>query len=65
MCRTPRWPRRAVSRRSAARLAGLVDLSAAGRLRIQIRDSYPLERAVDAHRDVGTGHGQGKVVLTP
>ncbi|OAA20848.1 Zn-dependent oxidoreductase, NADPH:quinone reductase [Frankia sp. EI5c] len=57
-----RWLR---SQRSAARLAALVDLYVRGRLRVQLRHAYPLERAADAHRDVGTGHGRGKVVLTP
>ena len=52
------------SRRSAARLGELVDLVASGELRITVRRTYPLERAADAHRDVGTGHGRGKVVLT-
>jgi NADPH:quinone reductase-like Zn-dependent oxidoreductase len=50
--------------RSAARLAELAGLHAEGRLRMHIRASYPLERAADAHRDVGSGHGRGKVVLT-
>ncbi|MFF1560763.1 NADP-dependent oxidoreductase [Streptomyces sp. NPDC058279] len=50
--------------RSAARLAELVDLYEAGRLTVHLRATYPLERAADAHRDVETGHGRGKVVLT-
>ncbi len=50
--------------RSAARLAELADLHTRGRLRVHVRATYPLERAADAHRDVETGHGRGKVVIT-
>ncbi|WP_462203482.1 NADP-dependent oxidoreductase [Frankia sp. CcWB3] len=53
------------SKRSAARLSELVGLYTRGQLKIGLRQAYPLERAADAHRDVGTGHGRGKVVLTP
>lgn len=35
-----------------------------GVLRITIRTTFPLEKMVDAHRDVETGHGRGKVVIT-
>ncbi|MGW1818502.1 NADP-dependent oxidoreductase [Streptomyces sp. NPDC002125] len=51
------------SRRSAARLAGLVSLYAQGVLRIHVRATYRLEEAAAAHRDVESGHGRGKVVL--
>ncbi len=50
--------------RSAARLAELVKLYEEGALTLHIRAAYPLERAADAHRDVGSGHGRGKVVIT-
>lgn len=53
------------SRRSAERLADLVGLYVSGQLRIEIRRTYPLASAVDAHREVGTRHGRGKVVLIP
>lgn len=49
--------------RSAARLAELADLHTRGRLRIHVRETYPLDRAADAHRDVESGHGRGKVVI--
>ncbi len=49
--------------RSAARLAELAGLYAEGRLRIHVRGSYPLERAADAHREIETGHGRGKIVI--
>ncbi|WP_395296101.1 NADP-dependent oxidoreductase [Kitasatospora hibisci] len=53
------------AQRSAARLAELVELWEAGGLRVEIAAAFPLERAADAHRTVGTGHVRGKVVLTP
>jgi len=34
-----------------------------GALAVTIRAHYPLDRAADAHRDVGGGHGWGKVVI--
>lgn len=52
------------SKRSAQRLTELARLYDEGALKIQLRKAYPLEQAADAHRDVGTGHGRGKVVLT-
>ncbi|WP_415975969.1 NADP-dependent oxidoreductase [Rhodococcus sp. 077-4] len=51
------------SDRSAARLRDLTDLCAAGHLRVTVRAAYSLDESVDAHRDVETGHGHGKVVL--
>nr|WP_187361058.1 NADP-dependent oxidoreductase [Phytoactinopolyspora mesophila] len=50
--------------RSASRLASLVDMYAEGTLTALIRSTYPLERAADAHRELETGHGRGKIVLT-
>lgn len=50
--------------RSQARLAELVGLYARGDLRIHVRAAYPLERAADAHREIETGHGRGKLVIT-
>ncbi|PLT48031.1 Bifunctional protein: zinc-containing alcohol dehydrogenase [Paenibacillus pasadenensis] len=49
--------------RSAARLAELVELHSQGKLRIQIRQAFPLEQAADAHRLIETRHGRGKIVL--
>lgn len=49
--------------RSAARLAELAALYAAGRLRFPIRRTYPMPDAAAAHREVERGHGRGKVVL--
>jgi NADPH:quinone reductase-like Zn-dependent oxidoreductase len=50
--------------RSAARLAALVELHQRAKLRIHVRRSYDLSAAADAHREVETGHGRGKVVIT-
>ncbi|SDC46671.1 NADPH:quinone reductase [Actinokineospora iranica] len=55
--------RRITGVRSAARLAALVDLHDRGLLRAHVRATYPLTAAADAHREVETGHGRGKVVL--
>ncbi len=49
--------------RSAARLAELVDLYTQGKFKLHIRQAYPLAEAADAHRNVESGHGRGKVVL--
>ncbi|WP_033344635.1 NADP-dependent oxidoreductase [Catenuloplanes japonicus] len=49
--------------RSAARLAALAGLYARGELRFLVRRTYPISQAADAHREVETGHGRGKVVL--
>ncbi|MFB4317892.1 NADP-dependent oxidoreductase [Actinomadura sp. 21ATH] len=50
-------------KRSAARLAEAARHYEEGRLRLHVRNAYPLARAADAHREVATGHGRGKVVL--
>ncbi|OUC98076.1 NADP-dependent oxidoreductase [Streptosporangium minutum] len=50
--------------RLASRLAELAELYSDGGLTFHVRRTYPLDRAADAHREVETGHGRGKVVLT-
>ncbi|RKN70093.1 NADP-dependent oxidoreductase [Paenibacillus ginsengarvi] len=50
--------------RSATRLAELVDLHSKGKLRIHIRQTFPLEQVADAHQLIETRHGRGKIVLT-
>jgi NADPH:quinone reductase-like Zn-dependent oxidoreductase len=50
--------------RSAARLAGLADLYARGELTVHVRETFPLERAADAHRYYRAGNIRGKIVLT-
>ena len=49
--------------RSAEGLAEMLDHYVSGDLAVTIRAHYPLDRAADAHRDVGGGHGRGKVVI--
>ncbi|MEY9093219.1 NADP-dependent oxidoreductase [Paenibacillus sp. RC84] len=56
-----RWIR---SRRSAERLAELVELYTRGQLFIHIRRTFPLSQAAEAHREMEIGHGRGKIVLT-
>jgi len=36
----------------------------AGKLSIEVSDTFPLEQAADAHRRIEEGHTQGKLVLT-
>lgn len=51
------------SDRSKERLADLMDRLARGNLHVHIRKSYQLDEVAQAHRDVETGHGRGKIVL--
>jgi NADPH:quinone reductase-like Zn-dependent oxidoreductase len=51
------------NKRSAARLAELADLYARGALSFHVRRVYDLGDAAEAHREIETGHGRGKVVL--
>jgi NADPH:quinone reductase-like Zn-dependent oxidoreductase len=50
--------------RSAARLAGLADLYAQGKLTVHVLQTFPLERAADAHRAYLAGNIRGKIVIT-
>ncbi|MEU9018063.1 NADP-dependent oxidoreductase [Actinomadura sp. NPDC048394] len=50
-------------KRSSARVAEAARFYAEGRLSLHVRATFPLDRAADAHREVATGHGRGKVVL--
>ncbi|WP_156753419.1 NADP-dependent oxidoreductase [Actinokineospora pegani] len=52
-----------VSRRSAARLAALTELHERGGLAVHVRGVHPLAEAAEAHAEVESGHGRGKVVL--
>lgn len=51
------------SRRDSARLADLLNRVESGKLLVHVRRSYSLDEVANAHRDVETGHGRGKVVL--
>jgi NADPH:quinone reductase-like Zn-dependent oxidoreductase len=44
-------------------LAGLDELAAEGRLRVEVDRVFPLEEAAEAHRYAESSHGAGKVVL--
>ncbi|MEU6716855.1 NADP-dependent oxidoreductase [Nonomuraea sp. NPDC046802] len=50
--------------RSAERLGRYAALVAEGTFKFPVRRTYRLEEAADAHREIETGHGQGKVVIT-
>ncbi|MBS4214036.1 MULTISPECIES: NADP-dependent oxidoreductase [Neobacillus] len=52
------------SQRSVNRLTEIVELYSQGKLQILIRKAFPLHQAPDAHREIESGHGRGKVVLT-
>ena len=45
-------------------LRGLVELVEQGRLRVHVQETFPFERAADAHRLLDDGHLLGKLVLT-
>ncbi|MDF2711557.1 MAG: alcohol dehydrogenase [Nonomuraea muscovyensis] len=49
--------------RSAERLGRYAAWYAEGRLKFPIRRTYRLEEAADAHREIETGHGRGKIAL--
>lgn len=51
------------SDRSAERLRDLLDRVASRSLAIHVRRTYALDDVADAHRDVETGHGRGKIAL--
>jgi enoyl reductase len=55
--------RRIGTDRSAARLAGLTQRYEKGELVIPVSRRFPLEHAALAHREIETGHGQGKIAL--
>lgn len=50
--------------RTAAGLNEMVGFHTEGRCDVHLRAIYPLTHAPDAQRDVGHGHGRGKVVIT-
>jgi enoyl reductase len=51
--------------RSAAQLRDLVELYEAGRLRVTVSRTYPLDQAAQAHRAIETGHTRGKIAVIP
>ncbi|MFF3019877.1 NADP-dependent oxidoreductase [Streptomyces sp. NPDC057939] len=51
------------SQRSAQRLGELAGLVDRGEVRVHVRKTFPLAEAAEAHRELETGHGRGKIVL--
>ncbi|MEU8246427.1 NADP-dependent oxidoreductase [Nonomuraea sp. NPDC048916] len=49
--------------RSAERLGRYARLYAEGLLKFPIRRTYRLDQAAEAHREIETGHGRGKIAL--
>lgn len=49
--------------RDGRRLARLLALAAEGKLTATVRRIYPIDKIVEAHRDLDTGHGRGKIVI--
>jgi NADPH:quinone reductase-like Zn-dependent oxidoreductase len=52
------------ARPNAEQMQWLVDLVAAGSLRVEVQQTFPLAEAVKAHKLLEGGHVRGKVVLT-
>ncbi|GCD96843.1 NADP-dependent oxidoreductase [Embleya hyalina] len=50
--------------RSAEGMSEMLALYERGDLTVHVRARYPLADAAAAHRDVGAGHGRGKVVIS-
>jgi NADPH:quinone reductase-like Zn-dependent oxidoreductase len=50
---------------SAAVLAELAQLIAAGQLEVPVAATYPLDQVQDAYRRLEQGHMRGKIVLLP
>lgn len=51
------------TRRSAGRLAELVAMTEAGRLRVFVQRTFGLERAAEAYKELDSGHVRGKIVF--
>jgi D-arabinose 1-dehydrogenase-like Zn-dependent alcohol dehydrogenase len=49
--------------RDGRRLARLLSLAAEGRISATVRQIYPIDKIVEAHRALDTGHGRGKIVI--
>lgn len=49
--------------RDGRRLGKLLALASEGKLHAEIRQIYPLDEIVAAHRELDTGHGRGKIVI--
>ena len=51
-------------RPDSAALRELAELIDAGRLRVEVAETYPLDDAADAYRELEKGHVRGKIVVT-
>ncbi len=49
--------------RNGGRLAKLIALADNGTVRVHIRRTFPLADIAEAHREVESGHGQGKIAV--
>ncbi|MET3545281.1 NADPH:quinone reductase-like Zn-dependent oxidoreductase [Paenibacillus favisporus] len=56
--------RQLIGTRSKERLAELVRIYNEGKVDIHIRKVLPLDQAREAHREIESGHGRGKIVLS-
>jgi len=52
-------------RPDGAQMAEIAELVATGKLRAIVHETFPFERAADAHRLAEVGHATGKLVLVP
>ncbi|HEX5596948.1 MAG TPA: NADP-dependent oxidoreductase [Micromonosporaceae bacterium] len=50
-------------KRSSEQLETVAELYARGKIKLHIRQAFPLAEAAAAHRSIETGHGRGKIVL--
>ncbi|WP_433509143.1 zinc-binding dehydrogenase [Nonomuraea sp. CA-143628] len=50
-------------KRSSEQLEGVVELYAQGKIKLHVRQLYPLAGAAAAHRTIETRHGRGKIIL--
>ncbi|MFD0633246.1 NADP-dependent oxidoreductase [Catenulispora yoronensis] len=55
--------RRLSTRRSAEQLRSLVALTEAGRLKVSVQQTFTLEQAVEAYKELDGGHVRGKLVF--
>jgi NADPH:quinone reductase-like Zn-dependent oxidoreductase len=52
-------------RPDGAQMAEIAELVSAGKVRAVVQETFPFERAADAHRVAEAGHATGKLVLVP
>jgi NADPH:quinone reductase-like Zn-dependent oxidoreductase len=62
--RNIRVPERWMAQPNAAQLGEIADLIDAGKVRVEVAATFPLEQVRSAYEMVEKGHPRGKVVLT-